>query len=202
MKRSLIKNNFKSISRTRRRFISILVMAFLGVGFYSGLVASSPDMLDSLERYVDENKMFDISVVSTLGLTDEDLQEINKIEGNAKRFFYDTFLSIIHLGKYTDYRSKSQDNHCPANRLKETNLYYRYIEKLDERWRYLNDFKNKSNDTDIEISFKDFRDFFESIDDGSIDLVLTDPPFGDTAQYFEHAQRTHPFIPYSLINDE
>lgn len=129
-------------------------------------------------------------------------KEINKIEGNAKRFFYDTFLSIIHLGKYTDYRSKSQDNHCPANRLKETNLYYRYIEKLDERWRYLNDFKNKSNDTDIEISFKDFRDFFESIDDGSIDLVLTDPPFGDTAQYFEHAQRTHPFIPYSLINDE
>lgn len=81
MKRSLIKNNFKSISRTRRRFISILVMAFLGVGFYSGLVASSPDMLDSLDRYVDENKMFDISVVSTLGLTDEDLQEINKIEG-------------------------------------------------------------------------------------------------------------------------
>lgn len=129
-------------------------------------------------------------------------KEINKIEGNAKRFFYDTFLSIIHLGKYTDYRSKSQDNHCPANRLKETNLYYRYIEKLDERWRYLNDFKNKSNDTDIEISFKDFRDFFESIDDGSIDLVLTDLPFGDTAQYFEHAQRTHPFIPYSLINDE
>ena len=59
-------------------------------------------------------------------------KEINKIEGNAKRFFYDTFLSIIHLGKYTDYRSKSQDNHCPANRLKETNLYYRYIEKLDE----------------------------------------------------------------------
>ena len=45
MKKSLIKNSFKSIIKTRRRFISILVMAFLGVGFYSGLVASGPDML-------------------------------------------------------------------------------------------------------------------------------------------------------------
>ncbi|MCI8617797.1 MAG: hypothetical protein HFJ60_06130 [Clostridia bacterium] len=40
MKKSLWKNNFKEIVKTKRRFISILIMAFLGVGFFSGLVAT------------------------------------------------------------------------------------------------------------------------------------------------------------------
>ena len=81
MKRSLIKNNLKEISKTRRRFISILIMAFLGVGFYAGLSASSPDMLDSLDSYTDNNKMYDINVISTLGLTDEDINAIKQIDG-------------------------------------------------------------------------------------------------------------------------
>ena len=126
---------------------------------------------------------------------------INHFDGNVKRFFYDTFLSIVHLGKYTDYRSKSQDNHCPPNRLKETNLYYRYLEKLNERWKYLSNFERSKNSKDIRISCSDFRDFFAEIPDSSVELILTDPPFGDTAQYFEHAQRTHPFMSYSLIKD-
>lgn len=127
---------------------------------------------------------------------------IQNIEGTAGKFFYDTFLSIVHLGKYTDYRSKSQDNHCPANRLKETNLYYRYIEKLSERWEYISDLRREDDMSKAEISCSDFRDFLRSVPENSIDLLLTDPPFGDTAQYFEHAQRVHPFIPYSLIDDK
>ena len=81
MKKSLIKNNFKTILKTRRRFISMLVMAFLGVGFYSGLVATSPDMQDSLDKYCDKSKMYDIKIVSTLGLTDEDVNAIKEIDG-------------------------------------------------------------------------------------------------------------------------
>ncbi len=126
---------------------------------------------------------------------------IKEMDQDVHRFFYDTFLSIIHLGKYTDYRSKSQDNHCPPVCLKETNLYYRYMEKLDERWRYISEFRQGHNTENAKICFSDFRDFFSTIDESSVDLVLTDPPFGDTAQYFEHAQRTHPFIPYSLLKD-
>lgn len=126
---------------------------------------------------------------------------IKQFDGTINRFFYDTFLSIIHLGKYTDYRSKSQDNHCPSNRLKETNLYYRFCEKLDERWNYIHNFQDNCDINKAEISYSDFRDFLSGIEEGSVDLILTDPPFGDTAQYFEHAQRTHPFIPYALIDD-
>ena len=81
MKKSLIKNSFKEISKTKRRFLSILIMAFLGVGFYAGLVACSPDMQDSLDKYVDKSNMYDIDVISTLGLTDEDINAIKEIDG-------------------------------------------------------------------------------------------------------------------------
>lgn len=67
LKKSLLKNSLKTIKKTRRRFISILIMAFLGVGFFAGLVASSPDMLDSLDNYADNNNLYDISILSTLG---------------------------------------------------------------------------------------------------------------------------------------
>ena len=56
-------------------------MAFLGVGFYAGLVATSPDMLDSLDKYVDTSNLYDVSIVSTLGLTDEDVDKVKEIEG-------------------------------------------------------------------------------------------------------------------------
>ena len=81
MKKSLWKNNLKEIIKTRRRFISILIMAFLGVGFFSGLVATGPDIQDSLDKYTDSTKMFDIDIVSTLGLTEEDIGAIKNVEG-------------------------------------------------------------------------------------------------------------------------
>ena len=80
MKKSLVKNNLKAIIKTRRRFFSILVMAFLGVGFFAGLVATSPDMLASLDKYARQNKMQDINIISTLGLTDDDIEALNKLE--------------------------------------------------------------------------------------------------------------------------
>lgn len=81
MKKSLWKNNLKVIVKTRRRFISILIMAFLGVGFFSGLVATGPDMKDSFDEYADSSNLFDIDIVSTMGFTENDINEIKNIDG-------------------------------------------------------------------------------------------------------------------------
>ena len=56
------------------------MMAFLGVGFFAGVRATSPDMVDTLDKYYDSQNVYDIQVMSTLGLTDEDIGEISKIE--------------------------------------------------------------------------------------------------------------------------
>lgn len=81
MKNILFKDTIKQISKTRKRFISILLMAFLGVGFFAGVRSASPDMRLTIDKYFDDNKVHDLSVVSTLGLTDEDVTEISKVEG-------------------------------------------------------------------------------------------------------------------------
>ena len=78
VKKALRKDCFKEIKKSYKRFISILLMAFLGVGFFAGIRATSPDMKLTLDKYLDEKNVYDIRLVSTLGLTDEDISEISK----------------------------------------------------------------------------------------------------------------------------
>lgn len=80
MKKALLIDSIKEIKNTYKRFLSILLMAFLGVGFFAGIRASSPDMLDTLNQYYKEQNVYDIEVISTLGLTDEDVEELSKIQ--------------------------------------------------------------------------------------------------------------------------
>ena len=84
MKKALLKDSVKEIKNTYKRFISILLMAFLGVGFFAGLRATSPDMLRTIDNYYKEQNVYDIQILSTLGLTSKDVEEISKIEESLK----------------------------------------------------------------------------------------------------------------------
>lgn len=80
MKNVLLKDSIKEIKNTYKRFISILLMAFLGVGFFAGIRAASPDMLDTFDKYYDDQSVYDINILSTLGLTDDDIEKLEQIE--------------------------------------------------------------------------------------------------------------------------
>ena len=80
MKKALIKDALREIKKTYKRFISILLMAFLGVGFFAGIRAASPDMVDTLDTYYKNQNVYDIQVISTLGLTNDDIDAISKVE--------------------------------------------------------------------------------------------------------------------------
>lgn len=80
MKTALLKDGIKEIKISYKRFISILLIVLLGVGFFAGLRASSPDMKKTLDVYFDEQNVMDIQVISTLGLTDDDIEAISKLE--------------------------------------------------------------------------------------------------------------------------
>ncbi len=79
MKRVLLKDSIKEIKNTYKRFISILLMAFLGVGFFAGLRAASPDMIDTFDQFYEDNQVYDVQIISTLGLTDDDIEELEKV---------------------------------------------------------------------------------------------------------------------------
>ena len=79
MKKALLKDCFKEIIKGFKRFISILLIVLLGVGFFAGIKATSPDMKLTLDKYFDDKNVFDIQVISTLGLTNSDIEELEKL---------------------------------------------------------------------------------------------------------------------------
>lgn len=97
MKKALLKDSIKQIKKTNKRFISILLMAFMGVGFFAGVRATSPDMKITLDTYLDKYNVYDINVVSTLGLTDDDVNAISKVDGVEKAigtYSEDVFVTV------------------------------------------------------------------------------------------------------------
>lgn len=76
------KESLVSISKTKKRFISILLIVLLGVGFFGGIKATSPDMKDTMDKYYKETNFMDFNLKSTWGIRDEDLVYFEK-EGYA-----------------------------------------------------------------------------------------------------------------------
>ena len=52
------------------------LVSFLGVGFFTGIQSCGPDMLKTLDNYYDENNVYDIEIISNLGLTNNDIEEM------------------------------------------------------------------------------------------------------------------------------
>ena len=80
-KRALRKDFYMEIRRSMGRFLSIFFIVAIGCAFFSGIRASEPDMRYSGDAYFDRKNMMDIEVISTLGLTDDDLDAIRNVDG-------------------------------------------------------------------------------------------------------------------------
>lgn len=77
-KKALLKTSFREIRNSPARFLSILTIIFLGVAFFVGIGATGPDMIASGHAYFQKQKLADLSVMSSLGLTDKDLSLIQE----------------------------------------------------------------------------------------------------------------------------
>ena len=82
-KKALRKDFYMEIRRSLGRFMSIFFIVAIGCAFFSGIRASEPDMRYSGDAYFDNKNMMDIEVISTLGLTDDDLHAIEDVDGVA-----------------------------------------------------------------------------------------------------------------------
>ena len=135
MKSALLKDSIKEIKNTYKRFLSILVMAFLGVGFFAGMRAASPDMVDTIDQYYKESQVYDIKILSTLGLTNDDidaLSEIDEIENT--------------VGTYETEGKIEIDN-------KEIITKIMSVEKLNKPILLQGDFPETQNECVVEDSF-------------------------------------------------
>lgn len=78
------KDIWRTIIQSRKRFISILVICVLGVTMVTGLRASCFDLRNSADTFFDSQQLYDLSVQSTLGLTEADIDALAAIEGVEK----------------------------------------------------------------------------------------------------------------------
>ena len=81
MKKALRKNFYMEIRHSLGRFLSIFFIVAIGCAFFSGIRASEPDMRYSGDAYFDEKNLMDIQVMSTMGLTEDDLDAIRAVDG-------------------------------------------------------------------------------------------------------------------------
>ena len=65
------KNNRRELRHSLGRFLAIVAIVALGVGFFAGLKVAQPAMLRTGSQYVQKTELFDYRLVSTLGLTQE-----------------------------------------------------------------------------------------------------------------------------------
>ncbi|MBQ7091446.1 MAG: ABC transporter permease, partial [Clostridia bacterium] len=80
MKSAAFKDIIREIKNSRNRFLAIMVLSALAVAFLCGLKVTAPDMKGTGDDYLDEQRLMDIQVMSTLGITDEDIAELGSRE--------------------------------------------------------------------------------------------------------------------------
>lgn len=100
MVNALRKDFYMEIRKSLGRFLSIFFIVALGVSLFAGIRATQPDMILSGDAYMDENKLMDIKVMSTYGLTKEDVDVIGRLPAIDRA-----------IGSYsTDVLCKAEEN--------------------------------------------------------------------------------------------
>lgn len=147
-KKALAKEFFMSIKKTYNRFISICLIVMLGTAFFAGVKAAEPDMQESADIFFDDSKLMDIRVMSTLGLTEDDVTAISAIQGVESAipvYTYDVLTEkdekqhVIKLMSettdinkitVTEGRMPQESGECLADWLLEQNYGYKIGDKI------------------------------------------------------------------------
>ncbi len=121
MRSSLNKDFVRDIKNSKGRFISILLIVALGVAFFAGIKDAPLVMKKTSDSYYDDYNLMDIRITSTLGLTDDDVNAIKKID-NVDGIKGTYFINAI--SHYQDKDSVVQIQSINLNDYKENNKNY------------------------------------------------------------------------------
>ncbi|AYD40911.1 ABC transporter permease [Clostridium fermenticellae] len=77
----LFKNTLIKIKKSFGKYMSLFIIVMVGFGFFLGLKETSPDIINSVDKYYKANNLMDFKIVSTMGLRDEDVKAIKSLKG-------------------------------------------------------------------------------------------------------------------------
>lgn len=131
MKKSVFKDFIREIKGSLGRFFAIMAIVAIGVAFFAGITASSNDMKHSSDSYYDEYNMNDIRILSSIGLTADDMDEISKVDGvkavygaNTQDVLvnYDGKENVAHVSSIPVGKSSDDDSYINQLRIKDGRL--------------------------------------------------------------------------------
>ncbi len=116
MKNVLMRDTFREIKHSVSRFLSIFTIIALGCGFFSGIKATMPDMIDTASDYFVENNLMDLKLISTIGIKSEDVMKVRHAEGvkgampgysKDVLYNYDNRNAVLKVMSYNDSMDKT-----------------------------------------------------------------------------------------------
>ena len=78
MKSMMKKTTLREIKQSLGRYLAIMAIVALGVGFFTGLKVTTDAMIETGDTYLTEHKMFDYRLMSTMGFKEEDVKQIGE----------------------------------------------------------------------------------------------------------------------------
>ena len=92
----LFKNSFIKIRKSLGRFFSLIFIVALGSAFFAGVRETSSDMIRTTDAYYDTYALMDFRIVSTMGLTEDDvasLQELSNVDKVVPGYSFETVVN-------------------------------------------------------------------------------------------------------------
>ncbi len=124
----LLKNTIRKVKRSFGRYISLALIILLGVGFYTGIKESIPDIKKTQNRYYDKTVLADAKILSPIGFDDADIKAMKltgvkeSIGSYSKDVIVDENVIRLHsieedINGYqlVDGRKPKKDNECLAD---------------------------------------------------------------------------------------
>lgn len=142
MQSARYRDTFREIRGSLGRYFSIMLIVALGCGFFSGIKATMPDMVDSAKKYFDDNKLMDYRLMSSIGIKSEDVEAVRKADGvkgaapgYAKDVFYkyDNKSCVLKVMSYSNTIKPDSNNYLNSPIVLEGRLPQRSGECVVEK---------------------------------------------------------------------
>ncbi|AXI26586.1 ABC transporter permease [Gemella sp. ND 6198] len=150
--KAINKDIFREILKTKAKFISIMIIMFLGVFIFVGLKETSPTMENTYNKHLEKYNFYDLRITHNFGISDDDLNVIKKLDNISElEKYYIKKLQINNSGDYLNVESLPEKLATPkitSGQLPKNNKEIALVESLQNKYKIGDTITFNQNDSD------------------------------------------------------
>ncbi|MCM1273043.1 MAG: ABC transporter permease [Clostridium sp.] len=161
MKNAYGKHIARTIKKSIGRYLAIMAIVALGVGFFSGLKVSKPAMVETGNSYIKEHNLYDFKLLSTYGFTADEVDTMKELFMEAEGAYSQDFIYVDSEGNESVIKACSITDHVNNLKLVAGRLPENKNECVLDAYSYGEDMIGKELSIDDSNS-DEIKDMFES----------------------------------------